>query len=548
MGGGQTGDKPEISEPKHHVRTLQDGKHERPSKHDKTGGFHDEIRPEGRLFQRSDSSSGPKVSKVSLERKTLSVSSHGVWPSPSSKVIYKTPKTGNIITEKNGDQDYDLPGRSDFTERRSKQIETRYENGSVHSGKSRFSNQLGQNDTRSVSNYGVPRFDSEHIGHDLISTQGKNENYSSGNKANAKTETGNSEEFGKVDREVDSLNSSCAISTATLQAFTNGECNSTNERPKLRSPGDFDEKMQGGSDLVGSIFEIQQRTDLSQTLSGNTYHNGRQQLWLGGLDHKPENRGIVESDRTKMAYQRKGIKSGNYGNESFCKRPEKPTHTVTHGQCYSSFPNQQNVQYNLQTTFCTDRQILVSAVYIPGSMNQKADALSRDWTDSSNWRLEKSVFNQIETKLGLAEVDLFADRLNAQKRKYVSWKPDPYAFQTDSFQMSWAKMKGYAFPPFCLIGRVLKKVRAEKANLILITPTWPTQTWYPMLLGMITDYPILLPPLGNLLTSPTGEIRLLIAQNALTMAAWKVSGDELLNEEFLSKLPTYSQTNGEKVQ
>ena len=33
---------------------------------------------------------------------------------------------------------------------------------------------MEQNDTRSVSNYGVTRFDSEHIGH-LISTQGKNE-------------------------------------------------------------------------------------------------------------------------------------------------------------------------------------------------------------------------------------------------------------------------------------------------------------------------------------------------------------------------------------
>ena len=94
----------------------------------------------------------------------------------------------------------------------------------------------------------------------------------------------------------------------------------------------------------------------------------------------------------------------------------------------------------------------------------------------------------------------------------------------------------------------LKEVSAEKANLILITSTWPTQTWYPMLLGLITDYQFLLPPLRNLLTSPTGEIHPLTTQNALTMAAWKVSGDELLNEEFLSKLPTFSQRNGEKVQ
>ena len=50
----------------------------------------------------------------------------------------------------------------------------------------------------------------------------------------------------------------------------------------------------------------------------------------------------------------------------------------------------------------------------------------------------------------------------------------------------------YAFPPFCLIGRCLRKVREEKASLVLVAPIWRSQSWYPALLELLIDLP--LPP------------------------------------------------------
>ena len=55
------------------------------------------------------------------------------------------------------------------------------------------------------------------------------------------------------------------------------------------------------------------------------------------------------------------------------------------------------------------------------------------------------------------EIDLFASRLNKQIGKYVSFKPDPEAFEVDTFSILWTNLKFYAFPPFSCISRCLQK-------------------------------------------------------------------------------------------
>ncbi|XP_064645941.1 uncharacterized protein LOC135499210 [Lineus longissimus] len=62
---------------------------------------------------------------------------------------------------------------------------------------------------------------------------------------------------------------------------------------------------------------------------------------------------------------------------------------------------------------------------------------------------------------------LFASRHNRQKQQYVSWKPDPRAITFNAFALDWGRLEAYAFPPFCLIGRCLAKVKEDKANMIL---------------------------------------------------------------------------------
>lgn len=56
--------------------------------------------------------------------------------------------------------------------------------------------------------------------------------------------------------------------------------------------------------------------------------------------------------------------------------------------------------------------------------------------------------------------------------RFSTWKPDSFSRGAGAFQRSWNNLKGYTFPPFCLIGTALRKLRVEMATIILVTPAW----------------------------------------------------------------------------
>ena len=118
----------------------------------------------------------------------------------------------------------------------------------------------------------------------------------------------------------------------------------------------------------------------------------------------------------------------------------------------------------------------------------------------TEWKLDSDVFERISTYWGRPSIDLFAFRLNFQLRPFVSWKPDPEAFAIDALSISRKEQNFYAFPPFAVINRVLQKAEQDQAHGIIFVPLWTTQTWFPRLLHMLIDYPLLLPCHPQLLT------------------------------------------------
>ena len=118
--------------------------------------------------------------------------------------------------------------------------------------------------------------------------------------------------------------------------------------------------------------------------------------------------------------------------------------------------------------------IAVTAEYLPSSLNIQADWQSRNHRESSDWKLNPKIFSQIVKIRGIPQIDLFASRLNHQLPKYMSWHPDPGSCAVDSLQHYWRNLYRYAFPPFCLIGKVLAKVRQAQSLLLIVTPAWQT--------------------------------------------------------------------------
>ena len=132
-------------------------------------------------------------------------------------------------------------------------------------------------------------------------------------------------------------------------------------------------------------------------------------------------------------------------------------------------------------------------------------------------------FKIICKQFGTPLVDLFASRLCHQLPRYMSWRPDPQSIATDALHQDWKNQFCYAFLPFSLIGRVLRKVLKDQTKLI-VTPAWQRQSWYPTLLKMAIADPFLLPKHQKILLNSEGKIHPLVQNSTLRLVAWLVSG------------------------
>ena len=199
-------------------------------------------------------------------------------------------------------------------------------------------------------------------------------------------------------------------------------------------------------------------------------------------------------------------------------------------------------------SWALNRGMILSAEHLPGKWNTQADQESRHYQDSSDWHLDSSLFLALMKIRGPCQIDLFANRLNAQLPAFFSWKLDPQGLASDAFQQAWNTGRNYAFPPFCLIMKTLAKLREEGGNLILITPVWPTQPWYPVLLDMSIAPPVLLPQVPKLLTNPVGDLHPLVQNKTLFLAAWHVSNNQSQQEAYRTGLTNSFWHLGDQAQ
>lgn len=192
---------------------------------------------------------------------------------------------------------------------------------------------------------------------------------------------------------------------------------------------------------------------------------------------------------------------------------------------------------------CLTNNNWLSATHLPGCENTEADTESRQFNDRTEWMLDPQVYQMITKKFGNPDIDIFASRLNKQCPRYASWRPDPEALFVDAFSVNWNNLFFYAFPPFSLIGRCLEKLQANQAEGILVVPLWTSQSWYPKLLRLLIEKPIVIQPRKNLLTLP-GTQQLHPLREKLTLLACHLCGKSTKTEDFLQRQPISSCSHG----
>ncbi len=197
--------------------------------------------------------------------------------------------------------------------------------------------------------------------------------------------------------------------------------------------------------------------------------------------------------------------------------------------------------------FCEERKIFLTAIFVPGTANVLADAESRRSLSAGDWRLSPTAFMSICLQWPV-QVDLFASEWNHQLPRFVSWFPQPKCWKVDAFSFPWKGLGAFCFPPFSLIPFCLSKLMREEAEAIFVTPYWPSQPWFPIIMDLAVAVPRLLRPSPDLLTTPLGESHPLVQNDSIRLIAWKLSGSALLRAEFQKTLQPSSSPQHEKIQ
>lgn len=172
--------------------------------------------------------------------------------------------------------------------------------------------------------------------------------------------------------------------------------------------------------------------------------------------------------------------------------------------------------------WCEHRNIFLFASYIASIDNSIADFESRVVSVDTEWSLSHDAFLKLLAVLGPFNIDLFASIINAKCSTYVSWFPDPGSVAVDAFTFSWANLRFYAFPPFILLPRVLRKILDDKAEGTVVVPWWPSQSWFPLFRHLLVGEPLLFSPDFTLLSSPFRRCH--PAWRTLSLAAGNLSG------------------------
>jgi len=181
----------------------------------------------------------------------------------------------------------------------------------------------------------------------------------------------------------------------------------------------------------------------------------------------------------------------------------------------------------------------ITATHLAGRLNVQADHLSRHRVEATEWCLNREVVNQIFLNLGRPLIDLFASDLNHVLPTFCSWKQSIKAYQMDAFTLDWTGMECYAFPPICLIQRVLQQVRQQPCSLILIAPRLPRRSWFTQILDLLIDIPLILPQREDLLRQPQGQF---FHPNSgmFKLVAWKISNDQNRISKFQREISSLS--------
>lgn len=313
----------------------------------------------------------------------------------------------------------------------------------------------------------------------------------------------------------------------------------------------------GYEDIEWWILNVNSECSYLQKISPNVFiaTDSSQKAW-GAVRNQTKTGGIWNAEEQSLHINSLELKAIEYGLKALCE-------SISHSHIRIKCDNTTAVAYinakggsrsiinNAVTqeiwNWALDRNNLLSAEHIPGKSNTMADHESRNQNPNTEWMLNRESFLGIINHFKInPTIDLFASRLNKQIDRFVSWKPDPESFLVDSFAHNFHDEIFYAFPPFSVLNKFMKKIEMEKMEGILVAPAWSTQNFFPFLHNLLVDLPLVLKWKDDLLLHPSLKESHPLKKR-LRLNAYLLSSNHSKREGFLRKLQRLCATDGENL-
>ena len=538
------------------LRTLQNGGHSFTSRPLNSKRFSGENRSQRRLPHCSYLGKSPEISQVSMGARNSGIQFPSIRCLRSSTHLHKTHENSNGASSSSGLQINCLPRRHPINESISRRFEKRSRSDNSYPNKSGFHYKLQEVCIRPLPLPRVSGFSSKFARNDTQSSTTQNQRHKkhlskmsqSDGRISAPDIRGNRKTFG--------LSEGHIPGTTTLSFSSNVENKRSHSPAKLRVSRYTGFGIKGRITVVDKKHRALERKNDNSSFPRIHHRVGRERLGLGCSMPRGQNRGSLARSGDFSPHKCKRIVGSISGREIVFERKRKhscPHKNGQHNNCSTYKETRRNRFQTMRLHHPRSLAMVFRSENFPSSRistrgRERGCRLGKSsHARQSSWMLDRNIFLLINATFGPLNVDLFADRTNNQLDVYMSWFPDPGAVATNAFLHPWMGKNAYAFPPFCLIGQCIAKLRAEKCEIVLVTPGWQTQAWYPHLMSMSIQNPLLLPTTDNLLTSPIEGVHPLVSNGTLTLIAWKLSGDVSKQLAFQKTLKTFYLDHAEMV-
>ena len=215
--------------------------------------------------------------------------------------------------------------------------------------------------------------------------------------------------------------------------------------------------------LMDRELEVLQQPNFFSLEPTSNYSNRRFPDRVGSsLQWGSNIKGIVKGRENlinvRKPYKCAGTTSDKTGSIFLHQREKGESHTLSDRQQGSLYffklggtKNEHMIRLSKEMWhYLLNRNMAITAEYLPSVLNTVADRESRKKPDSSQWLLHPKVFQAVSRLLGSPTINLSASRLFHQLPQCIAWHSDPYIQGTDAMIQNWNIGLPYAFAPFSM--------------------------------------------------------------------------------------------------